>query len=85
MKLQYFGHLIQRANSLVKTLIPEKFEGKWRRGQQSMRHIDIIIDSMDMYLSKLWEIAEDSKLREIAICQQIAWHTADHGVINSQT
>ena len=53
LKLQYFSHLIQIAESLEKTLMVEKTEGKWRRGQQRMRSLDGITDSMDMYLSKL--------------------------------
>ena len=59
LKLQYFGHLILRADSLDKTLTLGKIEGKRRRGQQKIRLLDTITDSMDMNLSKLWEIVED--------------------------
>ena len=75
LKLRYFGHLIQRANTLEKTLMLAKIEGKWRRGHQRMRLLDGIIDSMDTSLSKLQEIGKDRG----------AWHTAVHGVVKSQT
>ena len=73
LKLQYFGHLLQRADSLEKTLMLGKIEGKRRREWQRIRGLDSIIDSMDMNLSKLREIVEDRR----------DWHATVHGVAKS--
>ena len=75
LKLQYFGHLMRRADSLEKTLMRGKIEGKRRRGQQRMRWLDNITNLMEVNLSKLKEIVKGRK----------AWHAAVHGVTKSQT
>ena len=75
LKLQYFGHLMQRTNSFEKTLIPGKIEGRKRRGRQRIRWLNGLTNSMNLSLSKLWEL----------VTERESWSTAVHGVTKIQT
>ena len=85
LKLQYFGHLMQRVDSLEKTLVLGRTRGRRRRGRQRMRWLDGITDSVDRGLGRLWELVMDREPGVLLVMDREAWRAAVHGVARSQT
>ena len=85
LKLQYFGHLMRRVDSLEKTLVLGRTRGRRRRGRQRMRWLDGITDSVDMGLGRLWELVMDREPGVLLVMDREAWRAAVHGVARSQT